>query len=178
MMKAELWADAGSGSIGIETIEVTVDRLSNTVLRFQYVAFGCVDAVIVPAPAAPVRANNLWQRTCFEAFLAPRDLPGYLELNFSPSGQWAAYDFAAYRAGRVDASLPGPPTIETTQRADRLELVATISLDLPYEAYRLGLSAVIEEGTHKSYWALNHPGGADFHHPTCFALELPSAPQP
>jgi hypothetical protein len=41
-----------------------------------------------------------------------------------------------------------------------------------------GLSAVIEEadGT-KSYWALAHPSGEpDFHHPDCFALELPALP--
>jgi hypothetical protein len=38
------------------------------------------------------------------------------------------------------------------------------------------ITAVIEEadGT-KSYWALNHPPGKpDFHHPDCFALELPA----
>jgi hypothetical protein len=37
-------------------------------------------------------------------------------------------------------------------------------------------SAIIEEedGT-KSYWALAHPreGPPDFHHPSCFVLELP-----
>jgi hypothetical protein len=40
-----------------------------------------------------------------------------------------------------------------------------------------GLSAIIEEadGT-RSYWALAHPPGEpDFHHPDCFALELPAA---
>ena len=42
--------------------------------------------------------------------------------------------------------------------------------------WRAGLSAIIEEadGT-KSYWALAHPPGKpDFHHPDCFALELPA----
>jgi hypothetical protein len=36
---------------------------------------------------------------------------------------------------------------------------------------------VIEERNgRKSYWALAHPPGEpDFHHPACFALELPPA---
>ena len=42
--------------------------------------------------------------------------------------------------------------------------------------WQMGLSAVLEEtdGT-KSYWALAHPPGApDFHHPDCFALDIPA----
>ena len=51
---------------------------------------------------------------------------------------------------------------------------AAVSADLaPHSP--LGLSAVIEEhGGAKSYWALAHPPGApDFHHPDCFAAQLP-----
>ncbi|WP_423604253.1 DOMON-like domain-containing protein [Sphingomonas sp. MS122] len=43
-------------------------------------------------------------------------------------------------------------------------------------AWEAAISAVIEEsdGT-KSYWALDHAHGKpDFHHPDCFALELPA----
>ena len=45
------------------------------------------------------------------------------------------------------------------------------------EPWRLGLSAVIEERNGRlSYWALAFPPGKpDFHHPDCFALELPAA---
>ena len=45
------------------------------------------------------------------------------------------------------------------------------------EPWRLGLSAVIEERSGRlSYWALAFPPGKpDFHHPDCFALELPAA---
>jgi hypothetical protein len=48
---------------------------------------------------------------------------------------------------------------------------------LPHKAtWRLGLSAVIEDSSGaKSYWALAHPPGKpDFHHPDCFAHELPA----
>jgi hypothetical protein len=161
-------------------IAATVERLSATTLRFRYLVLGRIDDLVLPPPAAPLRANNLWRTTCFEAFLAPLDGFGYRELNFSPSSQWAAYDFSAYRAGRVDASLPAPPDIEVARQADRLEITVTVSLDLGQEAYRLGLTAVIEErGGHKSFWSVSHAGGApDFHHPACFALELPAPPSP
>jgi hypothetical protein len=45
------------------------------------------------------------------------------------------------------------------------------------EPWRLGLSAIVEEMNGRiSYWALAHPTGKpDFHHPDCFALELPAA---
>ena len=64
----------------------------------------------------------------------------------------------------------------TSGRRSSLELDGLPSLpgDAPW---RLGLSAVIEETTgRKSFWALAHPPGkADFHHPDCFAFELPAA---
>jgi hypothetical protein len=68
------------------------------------------------------------------------------------------------------------PRIEFERTAQRCILRA--ALTLPDEgAWRLGLSAVIEETNgRKSYWALSHPPGKpDFHHSDCFALELPAA---
>lgn len=182
-MQTGLWYHpANPCSAVLGDIAVTVERLSATTVRFRYLLRGRIDDLVLPPPAPPLRANNLWRTTCFEAFLAPVDGPGYRELNFSPSSQWAAYDFSAYRAGRVDASLPGPPDIALARRADRFEIAATISLELGQEPYRLGLSAVIEErGGNKSFWSVSHLRGdapPDFHHPACFALELPAAESP
>jgi len=74
------------------------------------------------------------------------------------------------------------PRIEAQSRDDLYELRASLELDglssLPSNAaWRVGLSAVIEETSgNKSFWALTHPSGkADFHHPDCFAYELPAA---
>src|SRR5256885_6281733 len=36
---------------------------------------------------------------------------GYREWNFAPSGQWAAYDFPAYREDRADAEVEQPPYV-------------------------------------------------------------------
>ncbi len=130
----------------------------------------------LPRPAAPVRTDSLWQRTCFELFVHPEGSAAYFEFNFSPSTAWAAYCFDDYREGMADLPLP-PPRIEPTGQGVR---VAIDLSGLPALPWRIGLSAVIEEpdGT-KSYWALAHPSGPpDFHHHDCFALRLPAPPRP
>ncbi|HEX8668824.1 MAG TPA: DOMON-like domain-containing protein [Allosphingosinicella sp.] len=156
---------------------MSVERRSRTLVRFNYLVLGRLDELVVPPPAPAARADKLWQTTCFEAFLRPRELTSYLELNFSPSGEWAAYGFSAYRAGMALASMPGPPTMSLTRGTDRLELDVLVSIDVPREPCALALTAVIEERIGKSYWAAHHAGGGpDFHHPACFADELPPAP--
>jgi hypothetical protein len=166
----------------VDEVDVTVERLSATLIRLCYVVTGRIDQIVLPPPASPLRADKLWETTCFEAFLAPAQGPGYFEFNFSPSGQWAAYQFSARRMGMSQAHLPASPEIEVTRDSGRLTVTVTFSPDLPSEPYKLGLSAVIEvldeDWGYKSYWALNHPAGADFHHPACFALELPAATNP
>jgi hypothetical protein len=102
---------------------------------------------------------------------------GYLEFNFSPSTEWAAYKFCGYREGMEDLEIEAP-NVRVQQGRYAFELAARISLPIDIRATHIGLSAVVEEldGT-KSYWALRHPPGdkPDFHHPDCFALELPPA---
>ena len=119
------------------------------------------------------RADELWQTTCFEAFLR---LPGeraYREWNFAPSGQWAAYDFTDYREGVTSPEIPRPPYIRMEDNLTWWTLGATIAVESGAE-WQLGLSAVLEEtdGT-KSYWALAHgTEKPDFHDPVCFAARL------
>ena len=175
-MEAFLWAHPGNPSLAsLEDILVTVARPATGRIQFRYVVRGEVDEILLPAVAPPLRANNLWKTTCFEAFLAPNESQTYRELNFSPSTQWAAYDFAGYRAGMVQASVPTPPEIRLERTPDSLVVKVDLSIDLPDEPYCLGLAAVIEErGGHLSYWALDHPGDSpDFHRRYCFDLELP-----
>ena len=118
------------------------------------------------------RTDGLWQHTCFEAFIR-QGKSGYAEFNFSPSGQWAAYDFDSYRAGMQTREM-SPPRIEIEPSDAQFGLTA--SFDSTGLSGALALSAVIEEadGT-KSYWALAHAEGRpDFHHGACFAATLPA----
>ena len=126
----------------------------------------------IPAPAEG-RADRLWESTCFEAFLRGEGEEAYREWNFAPSGQWAAYDFAAYRDGMAQADV-AEPYIRMEDNLTWWTLGATIAVPAD-RTWQLGLSAVLEEadGT-KSYWALAHPPGdrPDFHHADCFAARL------
>jgi hypothetical protein len=137
-----------------------------------------VEHLRLPAPLAGAgRADELWRHTCLEVFVAGRGSSEYREFNFSPSGEWAAYAFTAYRAGMTFPELPCGPTLCWQRAADQLELSATLpAAALPAEAagLRLALSAVIEEQSGTiSYWALKHPARQpDFHHPEYFALEI------
>ena len=130
---------------------------------------------VIPPPARePGRAKDLWQTTCFEAFLRIPGEDAYREWNFAPSGEWAAYDFASHREGRSDAEV-SPPYIRVEDNLTWWALGATIAVEAD-AVWSLGLSAILEEadGT-KSYWALAHPPGdkPDFHDAACFAAHLP-----
>lgn len=158
---------------------MTLPSPGNLVLR--YFVTGKLSDLRLPPVTAPARADELWQHTCFEAFVRAPPATAYYELNFAPSTQWAAYRFAGYRQGMNVAHEVGAPRFKVRSDAACYCLQASLQLDhfsnLPSDAaWHLGLSAVIEEtGGHKSYWALAHPpGNADFHHSDCFALELPA----
>jgi hypothetical protein len=156
--------------------KVTVEIARPGPLVLTWRVEGEIAKLIVPDLAASARADGLWRHTCFEAFLGAGD--GYVELNFSPSRQWAAYRFSGYREGMAAAEI-ADPSIETQSAPEWLELRA--SVDLPPGADGpLGLSAVIEEaGGRLSYWALGHsPGKPDFHHWRAFAMDLPQSERP
>jgi hypothetical protein len=142
-----------------------------------------VEGVRWPPQGAAERADGLWRRTCFEAFLRVPGRPGYFEFNFAPSTEWAAYRFSGYRDGRTDVSEDEMEAPHLCSGAGEVgfSLRAGLSLagvpELADDAdWELALSAVIEQtdGT-LSFWALAHPpGDPDFHHADGFALPLPA----
>ena len=132
-----------------------------------------LDRFVIPDAVEPGRADNLWQATCFEAFLRPEGEDTYREWNFAPSGQWAAYDFASHREGRSDADVT-PPYVRIEDNLTWWALGATIAVEAGTD-WQLGLSAILEEKDKtKSYWALAHPEDdkPDFHDSVCFAARL------
>jgi hypothetical protein len=156
-----------------------VTRTPDGKLSLHYALQGDVARMNVPPPAPPRIGWKLWRRTCCEVFVRAAGEDGYHELNFSPSGEWAAYAFTGYREGTslVDEALN--PQIAVESREQRLDLYALV--DLPRLSpvcargrLRLGLALIIEEDNGgMSYWALKHaPGKPDFHHRDAFALEL------
>jgi hypothetical protein len=163
---------------------------------------------IPPAFSIISQRPELWRMTCFELFVRGQAGPAYHEFNFSPAIRSAHYVFSDYRSkieeldgfwcadvldptARVELRAP-----ERDQTACRVPVTVFFNImphpisahisptqipDLPDDSsWRLGLSAVIQEANGRmSYWALAHPPGKpDFHHPDCFALELPPASPP
>jgi len=154
----------------IERVEVEMWRPYPGVLALDYRVNDPAGALVVPAAAAGERRDNLWKRTCFEAFILMPGTEAYYELNLSPSTQWAAYRFDSFRAGMADAERTVSPQLEWVKTQGGFELNARIDLSglaglLGDAPWRLGLTAVIEDGPDQlSYWALTHPpGGQDFH---------------
>ena len=147
-------------------------------LTCHYALHGDVERVRMPGKSSGRRADDLWRHTCFEAFIASAQDPGYLEFNFSPALDWAAYRFSDYRSGMSAAPLSRAPGLQVRRTGGQLDLTANVHLaglplcDAP--ALRIGLAAVVEELSGAlSYWALHHgPGEPDFHQPDSFAFEL------
>ena len=166
----------------VEAIAVTYELSAEGRLWLRYHVEVAEPMIEMPADAEPIRADNLWKTTCFEAFLAIGDEPEYIELNFSPSSQWAAYQFASYRDVRTDLPLLATPEIYLDFSNSHAALEATIILPPQWQQghFSLGLSAVAEEpGGNKSYWALDHKKDEpDFHDRSCFTLELEAAGTP
>ena len=158
----------------IARVSAQVSKSGPRELWLEYSVTG--DGLLLPAEQPPTRADGLWKATCFELFVKPAQLDRYFEFNFSPSFQWAAYDFSGYRAGKRDRPTHDPE-IWTSLTGDHFFLAVEALPELPATQLKIGLSAVIEEADGTiSYWALAHPpGDPDFHHPDCFTLELPAA---
>jgi hypothetical protein len=149
------------------------------ILVFQYLLDADMSRVRVPPSGAGRREDALWKHTCFEAFVAPADGPGYHEFNFSPSFDWAIYRFSAYREGMSPAEIGRAPEISVRRGDNGLELQSAVRLghlaDLrDARRLRIALAAVIEDKNGRlSYWGLRHPPGKpDFHHPNGFVLEV------
>lgn len=145
------------------------------ILTLVFALEGDLSLLRIPESRLPRRTSGLWMHTCLEVFLMAEGGPGYREFNFSPSGEWAVYDFHGYRdAAELEIDLA--PAIVVCRSGDRLELDAKICHDfLPRgRPLRLGLAAVMEDSAGGlSYWALQHPPGKpDFHHTDAFALQL------
>ncbi|HEY2444803.1 MAG TPA: DOMON-like domain-containing protein [Rhizomicrobium sp.] len=177
MTRRLLGIHPGSRCDAVRQIEAEASRKCGGVLELHWAVTGAIRDLLLPPAGAPVRADELWRHTCFEAFVRSQTGEDYYEFNFSPSTEWAAYRFDGYRSGMRVADEIAPPRIVIRRSDDTFEMHAVLTLPRLEEAaiWQLDLAAVIEErGGRISYWALAHPPGKpDFHHSDCFTLEFP-----
>jgi hypothetical protein len=164
----------------VSRITVDIHRGASRRLAATYTLVGDTRRIVMPAYRSSGRTDGLWASTCFEVFIRPGNTSRYLEFNFSPSTEWAAYAFDGYRAGMADL-LDVSVSCGGRDEGGVYGLIGTVDFAGLTEAeadrvWKIGVSAVIEEtGGRKSYWALAHPQGKpDFHHPIAFAQNLPA----
>ncbi|HLQ12883.1 MAG TPA: DOMON-like domain-containing protein [Steroidobacteraceae bacterium] len=138
---------------------------------------------LAPAAAAARRRKDLWQHTCFELFAGRDADTGYLEFNFAPSGDWAAWAFSDYRSGgrelEVARVLVSTLSVDSGHWRLRAQAEFAAAPDVAASggstvAWWLNLAAVIEdEDGALTYWAAHHSGARpDFHDRASFCVPL------
>lgn len=166
-------------SKGAEDVGVAASALyaASGAVVLEYRVSGAVQAIAWPSarPAANARrCDDLWRKTCFEAFFSPPQSARYVEVNAAPSGAFQVYGFEHYRA------TPTRPAahveIETALTVEAFRLTARLSTEALSSAPALdvSLACILQSASGEiSYWALDHRGGRpDFHDRSSFVLPL------
>jgi hypothetical protein len=146
-------------------------------LAVRYELAGDMRQILIPSVSPkPMPRDELWRRTCCELFLtdATHDAGGgervrpYREFNFSPSGDWAAYEFDGYRRGGRPLDTPARVVM---RYVDGESLVLSVRTRVPPVNLRRAAdvsfnAAVIVETSDGGlqYWAVKHgEAEPDFH---------------
>lgn len=155
----------------------TVAR-SRDQLILTYQVTGAIDALLIPsAKPDPERQWELWEATCFEAFIGLPDRPNYWEVNLSSNGDWNVFALQDYRGGLTIENRIDALEIQTERDNHRFQLTTQIPLgliELDQIPLAMGITTVIQTETGElSYWAIAHCGAeADFHLRESFVLAL------
>ncbi|MBC7397641.1 MAG: hypothetical protein H7333_09385 [Bdellovibrionales bacterium] len=145
------------------------------------------DSIIFPdLLSKPLRQDDLWKSTCFEAFTPARESSAYLEFNGAPNGNWNWYAFRDYRQGMtlvpvVPGLMPKQVSIsrgETEFEAKWILPFAGVRQGLlsggagPNDLGRFGLTVVLSTQEATTYWAVEHVGvKPDFHLKASFTYD-------
>jgi hypothetical protein len=154
---------------------------TKTKLSLSYELSGDITAIeFAQASPTPQRRDQLWEKTCFECFLAPQNSSQYWEFNLSPSHDWNCYRFDDYRTGMAPENAWQQSPFQIYQQVTggkrhllncHIDLLPLLPQPVPLQ---LGVTMVIAEknGT-LSYWALSHPApNADFHQRDSWLISL------
>jgi len=182
-----LVAHARDGAGPVKSISVSGALRASGSLTVEFQLTAELRAVrLVPAVCQPQRRDELWRHTCFELFARRGNETRYCEFNFSPSGDWAAYEFDNYRAEPRSAAQRSIDVTVHTSGLEQVRLRARIDLRSAFAnealaadpaGWRLNCAAVIEatDGS-MSYWAVHHPRPQpDFHDAAGFCIVLRGA---
>lgn len=158
-------------------IEVSV-RQNSDHITFEFRGEGSFNELEWPPKEnQSMFTDNLWLSTVFEVFFQYEGVEKYEEWNFSPSGNWAHYEFLKYREGMKAINQKASPDIFIKEKSKKsFHLVAKIpkkavSTVATKGEIKLGICAILlfENGA-KTHWALQHSyEKPDFHNSDTFA---------
>jgi len=180
MKRISLLRHPSTPAPSVRSFEVGLAQMPDGALRLAFDIEADSKALQWPAPRTPSFGDGLWQHTCLELFAAAVG-DAYREFNFSPSGEFAVYDFDAYRSGMRAVRPARPPRIHGTADDAGWKVSVVVPAELLVtiggSAHRLGVTAVLEgRDTTLSYWAVHHPvERPDFHDRGGFVLTWPPA---
>ena len=167
---------SSTSSRGVRGVSLALSVAEDEGMQLEFSIDATANAVVIPLPKSSTFKDGLWRHTCFELF-ARAEHGAYREFNFSPSTEFAIYDFADYRVAMTPISPSD--TVSIQPRQDGLSVHVNLPLTLLRPAgapvCQIGVAAVLEErdGT-LSYWALRHPQEKpDFHHRDGFLINWP-----
>lgn len=152
-------------------------------VTFTYLLSGDFSKVILnDTNCRHERKWDLWEKTCFEAFLKHKDFPWYIEFNFAPTSEWNCFYVKNYRENDGEYNSVTSVKIKGNIEKDRCVLSASVGLqqlqvfrrdDFDSGNINLGLTAVIEESAEKQYFAIKHTANdPDFHAIDSFCYHL------
>jgi hypothetical protein len=81
---ARLTAHPSTPNDAVRSLGVQIRAEEPDVLMLEYSLVADMSCIRVPLSGAGGSSHRLWEHTCFEAFVAAGDAPGYDEFNFSP----------------------------------------------------------------------------------------------
>ena len=127
--------------------------------------------IIFPKSPENGRHFNLWQQTCFEAFI---QLPNgeYFEINLSPNGAWNVYRFDSYRTPQPPQEFVGAQLLESNCTSGKIEALFLLPV-AGAKKIKAGLAAVLLlTNSRITYWSTKHAQSKpDFHLSENFNLE-------
>lgn len=118
------------------------------------------------------RHLNLWQQTCFEAFIQPVGQKKYFEVNLSIQKAWNVFTFQDYRAPQPPTELNGAEVIQFDVTDSELKVRLKFK-GQEFKNIKVSLCAVVvlqDKGT--TYWSNRHADQKpNFHHFDSFIIE-------
>ncbi len=147
-------------------------------LALTYHLLGRMTDIEIPQPGgSSSRRIGLWENTCFEFFIGPRNSNRYWEFNLSPSGDWNVFRFEAYRQGLFEEQTFSSLPFKVRSQPDSLGVVLEIDLGFissEVQSLEMAVSTVLKSRAGElSWWALAHlRPEVDFHHRDSFLIKL------